>query len=141
MPLVITSGYGENQLVPTSGYGSAVLVCGTEFRIDSVELPADNVIRARYTRPPKVSGGNPALRGDTLANYTIVDSKGTAVAIVQASGVSSDSDVIDLFLSEDISPGIYTLTVSSGVVTEGAPVFTLISPFVVNFQVARRLPT
>lgn len=135
MPLVITSGYaGTTHLVPTSGYGPGVAGGAFVFLFDSVELRTNNVIRARFTRALDISNPAPANRADVAANYSLVGEFTGIKTVILATPASDDNEVIDLYLSADIVPDTYTLTVASTV--QSVQGFTLLAPYNFIFTVS-----
>lgn len=122
MPLVITGGYGEldpalnKEVVPTFGYGGLeTVLCVAPFWLDSVELPSPNVVRARFTDSPLVGTGSSPNRGDVSTNYTLTGPSNVVIEL--ASINSSDSEIIDLYLDQDLVPGVWALTVASTLIT------------------------
>ena len=125
MSLIITSGYtGSTQLIPTSGYGISDNSI-KYFLLDSAELPSPNVLRARFSRKPNTSGIN-IVKGNFVANWTLVNSDNVNIPIQVASVFIGDDEVIDLTLFSDLLPGSYTLTVAATVQSADLPIgFTL----------------
>jgi len=120
MPLVITSGYGlyasglNSELVPTQGYGNpGVAMCDGDFSLDSVELIAPAWLRVRFTNTPKTT--NPIDFNDALnpLNYSFVGP--TPVTITQITKFNEDDEVVDIYLSSPLVPGIWQLDVSNNV--------------------------
>lgn len=137
MPLVLTLGFGPSHLIPTSGYGlSLTTPAGNAFRLDSAELPADNTVRARFTRKPNSLTTGPygidAFRATYVPNWTLTGPNGV-VAIQLATTASDDDEVIDLLLFGDLTPGDYTLAVSPVVVSGDPAPYGLLSPYDVSF--------
>lgn len=138
MPLIITQGYGkpgtglQSELVPTFGYGgSGPVICSDVFQTDSVELVAPNHLRVRFTDVPlAVSNSNPS---DCLylAAYGLTGP--TTLSFIQSSTYSEDNEVIDLYLANDITPGTWTLAISSGL--KGASGKFLVGPYLYEFTV------
>lgn len=109
--LVITGGYGGS-LIPSGGYGGvAATVAAVLFQLDSVEIQTPSVLRVRFTKPPAIVGANPTI-GTFPGNYTLISGT-TTITILMASVVSSDDEVIDLYLATPLTPGPWSLTVAS----------------------------
>lgn len=143
MSLVITFGYGSygpttmQQTTAPWGFGGIVddtppvLMCPASFWLDSTEIPASNVVRARFTDSVLVLTGSNANRGDIAANYTLTGPE--VRTITMASPVSTDAEVIDLYLDQDLIPGIWTLTVASTLFTADGHVIQ--APLIYVFNV------
>lgn len=125
MPLTITQGYGVGEVIthnriPSRGFGGTFVANAlTDFQVDSLQLIGARVLRVRFTRPPKVTGGGV----DDATNKTNYTLSGTSVPTLEiASPYSEDNEVIDLWYSDDLTVGDWTLSVSDTIVsTSGAP--------------------
>ena len=136
-PLVTTLGYGPLRMALTAGYGGPNPPPGQggrAFTLDSVELPEDNVLRVRFTRPPKVQPRTD-LDAATLALNYVLDDEVLDPGAVLATEYVGDDEVVDLLLPAAITEGDHVLSVKEAVTsTDGA---TLIEPYAYAFVVAR----
>lgn len=123
MPLIISSGYGSNQHISTSGYAEGLLVSYL-FSLESVELPTPSRVRARFNREPNTTIGGSSSRGNVVANWTLTGPSGN-VPIQIASVFVGDNEVIDLGLFGDLVPGNYTLSVVTTVESSDIPPYTI----------------
>lgn len=142
MPLLITSGLGaytaiDALMVTTRGYGGFEAMvedpCGIDpFQIDEVIATAPDRVQVRFKRSPK------RVRTDLLDDATFapnwsISGPGTRT-ITMASAVSSDPDVIDLYLDAALTLGIWTVTVSPTIISADVTPFALQAPYTVPFE-------
>ena len=105
-----------------------------KFFFDSVELPEQNVVRARFNDVPVVGSGSSSIRADVVSNWTLKDSQGHAIPIQLATPFAGDPEVIDLLLFAPLPAGGYTLTVASTV--KGSDPVPVSPPYTVTFTLA-----
>lgn len=135
---ILTQGrlYGGAEPPVTRGFvvglTGAILTAPTFF-LDSVELPAQNTVRARLTAVPKTGTGPTNQRADVTANWTLTGPAGP-VPIQLATPSSADAEVADLLLHADLLPGSYVLAVAPTVKTAAGGAVT--APLAVGFVLA-----
>jgi hypothetical protein len=112
--------------------------CGPDFfTTDSLEQVGSNVLRLRYTSPPKSSSTTSTSSGTRPANYTVAGPVARTVTV--ASVVSDDDDVIDLYLDQDLVPGTWTVTAAAGIVSADSPPLQLVAPYIQGLDVTATL--